>query len=102
MEPVKSVQKNGAKKKFPERSRRYGSDFKLQIVKKYIEGSIPISIIRQECGVGIGSVRRWVRAYRRDGEAGLSMTYTGNGRSCNVSHYSDPKISQSTDSFKIG
>jgi transposase InsO family protein len=81
MEPVKSVQKNGAKKKFPERSRRYGSDFKLQIVKKYIEGSIPVSIIRQECGVGIGSVRRWVRAYRRDGEAGLSMTYTGNGRS---------------------
>lgn len=39
MEPVKSVQKNGAKKKFPERSRRYGSDFKLQIVKKYIEGA---------------------------------------------------------------
>jgi transposase InsO family protein len=81
MEPVRSIQKNGAKRKFPKRSNRYGADFKLQVVKKYLEESIPVKIIRQECGVGIGSVRRWVRAYRREGEAGLSMSYTGKGRS---------------------
>jgi transposase len=81
MEPVKSIQKNGAKKKFPDRSRRYPADFKLQIVKKYFEESVPVSVIRQECGVGIGTVRRWVRAYSREGEAGLSMRYTGKGRS---------------------
>jgi transposase InsO family protein len=84
MEPVKRVQKNGTKKKFPARSNRYPADFRLQIVKKYLEESVPVSVIQQECGVGIGSVRRWVSAYRRDGEAGLSMSYTGQGRSLPV------------------
>jgi transposase InsO family protein len=81
MEPVKSVQQGGIKKKRPDRSQRYSSDFKLQIVKKYIEESIPILVIRNECGVSGQSIRRWVRAYRRKGEAGLSTGYTGKGRS---------------------
>jgi transposase InsO family protein/transposase-like protein len=81
MEPVKSIQKNGAKRKFPQRSKRYPADFKLQIVKKYLEESIPVSIIRQECGVSSKSVERWVGIYRREGEAGLSMKYIGKGRS---------------------
>jgi transposase InsO family protein len=81
MEPVKSIQKNGAKRKFPQRSKRYPADFKLQIIKKYLEESIPASIIRQECGVSDKSVERWVRIYRREGEAGLSMIHTtGKGR----------------------
>ncbi len=81
MEAVKSIQKNSAKRKFPERSRRYGVDFKLQIVKKYLEESVPVSVIRQECGVSSESVGRWVRAYHREGEAGLSTSYSGKGRS---------------------
>lgn len=81
MEAAAGVQKSGSRKKYPERSRRYSADFKLQIIKKFLEESIPISVIRQECGVGTGTVRRWVQAYRREGEAGLSMSYTGNGRS---------------------
>ena len=80
MEPVKSIQQNGTKRKVPERNRRYGADFKLQVVKKYLEESIPASVIHQECGVSSESVGRWVRAYRREGEAGLSMSYTGKGR----------------------
>jgi transposase InsO family protein/transposase-like protein len=81
MEPVESIQKSPPKRKCPARSNRYGADFKLQIVKKHLEESIPVSIIRQECGVGSNTVRRWVGAYRREGEAGLTMSYTGNGRS---------------------
>jgi len=81
MEPVESIQKSAPKRKFPARSNRYGADFKLQIVKKHLEESVPVSIIRQECGVASNTVRRWVSAYRRVGEAGLSMSYTGNGRS---------------------
>ena len=80
MESVKSIQKKGSKRKFPERSKRYGSDFKLQVVKKYLEESVPASVIRQECGVSSESVGRWVRAYRRLGEAGLSTSYAGKGR----------------------
>lgn len=81
MEPAERTHKSAPKRKYPSRSNRYGDDFKLQIVKKHLEESIPVSIIHQECRVGLGTVRRWVRAYRSHGEAGLTMTYTGNGRS---------------------
>ena len=82
MEPVKAVQKSGTKKKAPDRKRHfYGADFKLQIVKKYLEESVPVSLICQECGVSSESVGRWVRAYRREGEAGLCPSHNGKGRS---------------------
>ena len=61
MEPAKSIQKSSPKRKCPRRSNRYGADFKLQIVKKYLEESVPVSIIRQECGLSNRTVRRWVR-----------------------------------------
>lgn len=81
MESVKSIQKKGSKRKYPKRSKRYGSDFKLQVVKKYLEESMPVSVIRQECGLSGETVGRWVRAYRRHGEAGLATRYRGKGRS---------------------
>jgi transposase InsO family protein len=81
MEPVKSVQQGGIKKKSPDRTKRYPADFKLQIVKKYLEESIPVSVIRQECGVSGETISRWVRSYRLKGEAGLTPSYTGQGQS---------------------
>ena len=80
MEAAKSIQKGSARRKYPGRSRRYGADFKLQIVKKYLEESIPASVIHQECRVSKETIRRWVIAYRGGGEAGLSPRYTGKGR----------------------
>jgi transposase-like protein len=65
MEQAESIQKSSTKKKCPKRSNRYGAGFKLQIVKKYLEESVPVSVIRQECGVANNTVRRWVNAYRR-------------------------------------
>jgi transposase InsO family protein/transposase-like protein len=84
MEPGKSVLQDGIKKKSPDRSRRYPVDLKLQIVKRYLEESIPVSVIRQECGVSKETVGRWVRAYRLKGEAGLCIGYTGKGKSLPV------------------
>lgn len=84
MESVKKIQKSGARNRHSERSIRYPAEFKLQVVKKYLEESMPVSIIHQECGVSGESVGRWVRAYRRHGEAGLSMNYTGRGQSLPV------------------
>jgi transposase InsO family protein len=80
MKPEKSIQQDGKKRKFPKRSKRYGPDFKLQVVKKYLEESVPVSVIRQECGLSSGTVGRWVRDYRRHGEAGLATHYRGKGR----------------------
>jgi transposase InsO family protein len=81
MKPEKSIQQGDRKRKFPKRSKRYGPDFKLQVVKKFVEESIPVSVIRQECGLSSGTVGRWVRAYRRDGEAGLATSHSGKGKS---------------------
>ena len=80
MKPKKSIQQGGRKRKFPKRSKRYKPDFKLQIVKKFVEESIPVSVIRQECGLSSGTVGRWVRDYRREGEAGLARSHTGKGK----------------------
>ena len=81
MEPVESKKKDGSRKRCPERSRRYPADFKLQVVRKYLEEGIPSAVIRQECGLGSGTVARWVRAYRSRGEAGLTTSYSGKGHS---------------------
>ncbi len=81
MKPAKSIQQGGRKRKFPKRSKRYGPDFKLQVVKKFVEESVPVSVIRQECELSSGTIGRWVRDYRRFGEAGLSPHRAGKGKS---------------------
>jgi transposase InsO family protein len=81
MKPEGSIQQGRRKRKVQKRSKRYDADFKLQVVKKYLEESIPVSVIVQECGVSHETVRNWARAYRLHGEAGLSTNYTGHGRS---------------------
>lgn len=81
MEPVESTQKSSGTRKFPQRSNRYSAEFKLQVVRKLIEESVPASVIQQECGVSGESIGRWARAYRSSGEAGLTPGYKGKGRS---------------------
>ena len=81
MEPETSIQQGRRKRKVQKRSKRYDADFKLQVVKKFIEESVPVSVLVQECGVSHETVRNWVRAYRQHGAAGLSTNYTGHGRS---------------------
>lgn len=81
MEPAESTQKSSGSKKCPQRRNRYSADFKLQVVKKLFEESVPASVIQQECGVCGESIGRWARAYRRFGAAGLAPGYKGKGRS---------------------
>lgn len=81
MEPTESVQRGSTKRKHPGRRRVHSADFKLQVVRKYLEESVPVSVIQQECGVSKGLAGRWVRAYRREGEAGLAARRPGKGRS---------------------
>ena len=81
MEALASIQEGRRKRKLSKRSKRYDADFKLQVVKKFIEESVPVPVIVQECGVSHETVRNWVRAYRQNGAAGLSTSYRGHGRS---------------------
>ncbi len=81
MESVESIQKSPPKKKYPQRNNRYSPDFKLQIVRKYLEESMPVSVIHQECGMSTETIGRWVRDHRRYGEAGLAPSHAGKGKS---------------------
>jgi len=79
MDSEKSVHQSGEEGKGPDRSKRYPTDLKLQIVRKRLEEGIPLSLLRQQCGVSGGTIGRWVRAYRLEGEAGLTTSYSGEG-----------------------
>ena len=80
MEAAKSIGRSSTKKKQPPPKRVYPADFRLQIVRKHLEESVPVSVILQESGVSKQSFQRWIGAYRKEGEAGLAPGYTGKGR----------------------
>jgi hypothetical protein len=60
-------------------------------------GSVSAGIYRSSEVSGEEKIVARVNGEKK-GEAMIRVRVPG----CNVSHYSDPKISQSTDSFKIG
>jgi transposase InsO family protein len=65
--------KKSAKKKSVAR-RQFSQAFKLRTVKLHVEGSIPLSTVSEESGVGVTVLSRWCRAYNQHGEAGLSRS----------------------------
>jgi len=79
MESVESIQKTLPKRKTLKRRRHFGSDFKLQVVKKFLEESVPASVIQEECELSKELIGRWVRKYRQFGEAGLASGRSGKG-----------------------
>jgi len=80
MKAAKKVRRGGSKAAKSLRRRPYTADFRLQVVRKHLEESVPVPVILQESGLSKESLRRWVSAYRREGEAGLEPGYTGKGR----------------------
>jgi transposase InsO family protein len=80
MNRTKGLQHGRSKRKLPNRSKRYSADFKLKAIKLFLEESVPIPLIEKECGVTGATVQRWVRSYRRKGEAGLQNRYGGKGK----------------------
>lgn len=79
MESVESIQKIPPKRNTPKRRRHFGSDFKLQVVRKFLEESVPASVIQEECELSREMIGRWVRKYRQFGEAGLAPGRSGKG-----------------------
>ena len=51
---------------------KYREDFKLRIVKEYVEGSLGYTLLAQKYGIPSSTpIKRWVRAYQAFGEEGL-------------------------------
>jgi transposase InsO family protein len=80
METAKTVEKGSTRRKQQPRRRAYAADFKLQVVRKHLEESVPLAVLQQECGLSKGMIGRWARIYRREGEAGFTRGHSGKGR----------------------
>ncbi|MFC3018363.1 transposase, partial [Virgibacillus litoralis] len=51
---------------------KYSKEFKLNIVKEYLEGPLGSTSLAKKYGVpNHGQIRRWVNAYKVFGEEGL-------------------------------
>jgi transposase InsO family protein len=70
MESVEGVKKK-SKGKESRFGRRYEFEIKLRCVKLRLEEGVPVSLLSKEVGANQDAIRRWVKAYQEQGEAGL-------------------------------
>lgn len=68
MEIFKGVKK---KHRGNKKARQYRYEFKLRVVKLYLEEGVPVSLIHKETGVAKETLWRWIRVYKAKGEEGL-------------------------------
>jgi transposase len=77
----KKKRKAGGDRK-PPRTRAYPVEFRLRIVKLFLEEGYSVALISEEFGISHHSIRRWVRAYRRGGVDGLTPKPRPGGKPC--------------------
>ena len=70
MEDVEEVKKKHKGKESRYRM-PYGFEFKLRCVKLRLEEGLPVCLLSKEVGASKDVIRRWVKAYQEQGEAGL-------------------------------
>lgn len=70
VEPAKKQRKSPGARKGRKR-KRYPFEFRLRLVKGYLEEQYPLSLLHKESGAAPGTIYAWVRRYRSLGEAGL-------------------------------
>ena len=67
----KKAKGRGRSGKVSRRTRAYPYEFRLQIVRLYLEEGYNTSVLREQFGVSNHSVQRWAKAYRQQGAEGL-------------------------------
>jgi transposase len=79
-----NTSKSPASRRKPKaRSLAFPVEFRLRIVKLFLEEGYSARLLVEQFGVSTHSVQRWVRAYRVHGEAGLAPRVPA-GRICRV------------------
>ena len=73
--------KASAGRKKGSRTWAYPVEFRLRVVRLYLEEGYSVALISEEFGISTHSVRRWVNAYRRGGVAGLEPRPRPGGKS---------------------
>ena len=99
---MKKVRKKKRKvRTSPPRGRRrksYPVCFRRKAVQLYLEESIPANLIVQELGMGQGTLMKWVKRYREEGEAGLKNRERG--QSAPLRHKISPAIKKKIVALK--
>lgn len=67
----KKGKRKGRAGKVKQRTRPYPFEFRLKMVRLYLEEGYSVSILQEQFGVSGHSIQRWVKAYRSLGESGL-------------------------------
>ena len=56
---------------------KYSEEFKLQLVKEYVEGTLGYTLLARKYGLPDPSpIKRWVQAYQAFGQEGLQKKQT--------------------------
>ena len=55
---------------------RYDESLKLEVVQKYLSGSVGHKTLAKQYGVERTSLQRWIERYREHGESGLRKKYS--------------------------
>jgi transposase len=70
MEKVDGVKRKSSRKE-SRYGKRYEFEVKLRCVKLRLEEGVPLALLSKEVGASKDVIRRWAKAYRERGEAGL-------------------------------
>jgi transposase len=55
---------------------KYTTQFKLEVIGRYLVGDIGFASLSRLCGVDYSQVKRWVHLYQAHGEAGITKKHT--------------------------
>ena len=67
----KKIKKESRAGKVKRRTQPYPHEFRIKIVRLYLEEGYSTTVLREQFGVSGHSVQRWVKAYREHGVEGL-------------------------------
>ena len=67
----KRVKSKGRVGKARPRSQPYSQEFRIKMVRLYLEEGYSTTVLREQFGVSSHSVHRWARLYRQQGTEGL-------------------------------
>jgi transposase InsO family protein len=59
------------KKKVSRRAGKFPAEFRIRVVKLFIEEGYTISMLAEEFGCGQSTISSWIKVYREQGESGL-------------------------------
>ena len=69
------------KKKVSRRAGRFPVEFRIRVVKLFIEEGYTSSMLAEEFGCGKSTIQNWVRIYREQGESGLDRPKSRSNKS---------------------